>query len=120
MATRPSGLCANAPERPSGARRGFVREGGGEPAVAGVETHDLVDPALVPPALERGGQERANDLARTVRPRGATSERENVRVVVLAAQPRRLQVADGGGPDPPDLVGGHRHANPGAAHQDTA
>src|SRR5512139_2703929 len=56
------GPACDAPERASVARRGFVREGGGKPAVAGVESHDLVDPALVPPTLERRGQERANDL----------------------------------------------------------
>ena len=105
----------------------FVADGGGDFGIDGVEmrhsimsTRDqchalegpnLVDAALVPSAGKRRVEERVDDLAGGVGWREALAEREDVGVVVLAAQTRRLLVRHRGGADARDLVGGDRHAD---------
>ena len=70
----------------------------------------------------------ANGVSRKMRTRAtatsagehAGAEREDVGVVVLAREAGRLRVPRGRGPDARDLVGGHRHADAGAADEDAA
>src|SRR5436190_1648608 len=83
-----------------------------------VQRAELRDARRVAAGGERSVEPGLEDLDRRVPRRDARAERQDVGVVVLAAEPRRVGVGAGGGADAGDLVGGHRHTEPGAAHED--
>ena len=87
---------------------------------AGFEAGDLVDAALVPAAVERRVEEDADDLDAPGRSASGARQREDVGVVVRAAEAGRLEVTDRGGADAGDLVGGDRHADARPADENPA
>src|SRR5512143_2217302 len=92
------------------------------PASAGHELlldgGDLPDAPQVPPALEGRPEPHVDDPPGQVPVEGTAAKDEDVGVVVLDAQPGVPDVADEGGPDAGDLVGGDGGPDPGAAGQD--
>src|SRR5207253_1720209 len=53
---------------------------------------DLIDPALVPSALERRRQPQREDFVGESEGDDASAHREDVRVVVLAGEPRCIEI----------------------------
>src|SRR5687768_3088157 len=78
---------------------------------------DLADARQVAAAGERGVEPDLEDLLRLAFRQRARAEREHVRVVVLAAEPRRLLVPGQRRAHAAMAVGGHGHALPAAADE---
>src|SRR5262249_3032401 len=85
-----------------------------------IEREDLVDPPGVPARMELRSQPGLENLDRGLARGDARAEREDVRVVVLAAHTRAERVATRRGAHAGQLVGGHRHPDARAAHEHAA
>ena len=81
---------------------------------------DLVDAALMAPALERRVQPDAQDLVGEAERDDAAAHREDVGVVVLPRQPRGVEIVAQRGANAGDLVGGDLLALTAAAEHDAA
>src|SRR5262245_9454521 len=81
---------------------------------------DLIDPPLMPAALERRVQPERDDLVGQAERHDAAAHREDVGIVVQARQPRGVQVVAERGADAGDLVGSHLLALSAAAEDDPA
>ena len=88
--------------------------------LASVLTHDLLDALAVPAAVEVRLQEDANELAVVHRRHEAARQTDDVTVVVLAEQPRKVRTADRCRADARHLVGREGHADARAADQNAA
>src|SRR4029077_1885072 len=81
---------------------------------------DLIEPALVAPALELGPQPQLEDLVREPERDDASAHREDVGVVVLAREARGVEVVAQRGADAAHLVRGDLFALAAAAEHDAA
>ena len=78
---------------------------------------NLFNSALVAAAGELCGKPGAHDLGKVFRRRDPRAERKDIRVVVLAGQPRRFFIPGNGSANTRDLVGSDCHSRPRAADQ---
>ena len=81
---------------------------------------DLIEAPLVASAFERGVQPERQDLVGQAEGDDAAAHREDVGVVVLARQPRGVEIVAQRGADAGDLVGGDLLALAAAAEHDAA
>ena len=69
-----------------------------------LQDRNFLDTGLVATAGEGGVEERPDDLERAVAGGHARPKREDVGVVVRAAEARRLQIHDGCGPHAAEMI----------------
>ncbi len=80
----------------------------------------MIDPALVPSAVELRVEPDPQDLFGQTERDDTTAHREHVRIVVRARQARRVEVVAQRGANPDNLVGGDLFALSAAADHDAA
>jgi hypothetical protein len=90
------------------------------PLLSLLDGRDLINAALVTAAFERGRQPELENLLGQPVSDDAAAHREDVRVVVLARKPRRVEIVAQRGADAGDLVRGHLLALSAAAEHDPA
>ena len=88
--------------------------------IAAFRGGDLVDAALMPSALERRVEPEREDFVGQPERDDPAAHRQHVGVVVLARQPRGVEIVAQRGADAGDLVGGDLLALSAAAEHDAA
>ena len=83
-----------------------------------LEQCDFLDALLVAAAAERSVEPGIDDSECRGDVHGPSAKREDVGIIVFAAELRSFWRGDVCRTHPTDLVGGDRHSNTGAAHQD--